>query len=163
MSIPGPLLPCRVEQGLVSSLLPRPQQLQEESGPVRIGKGANEKPSKTTASAQKGIPAGIGRDGLAKAPAGQLTRLFSGLLQAGGTSLGTVRLLCWQAKTAKRWPSKTIPGPKALLPRPCEGKSSVPVGGRIREFAKEWMDITQDPFVLGTIQGHLLQFNQKPP
>ena len=30
-------------------------------------------------------------------------------------------------------------------------------------FANEWMGITQDPFVLLTIQGHMLQFNQKLP
>ena len=38
MSIPGALLPHIVEQGLVSSLLPRSPQLQELSGPVRIEK-----------------------------------------------------------------------------------------------------------------------------
>ena len=38
MSIPGLLLPHKVEQGLVSILLPRPPQPHEESGPVRIDK-----------------------------------------------------------------------------------------------------------------------------
>ena len=35
--------------------------------------------------------------------------------------------------------------------------------GRLWEFADELMGITQDPFMLGTILGHLLQFNQMPP
>ena len=35
--------------------------------------------------------------------------------------------------------------------------------GRLSEFEDEWMHITQDPFVLGIIQGHLLHFNHKFP
>ena len=35
------------------------------------------------------------------------------------------------------------------------------MAGRLSEFVKVWMGITQDPFMLGTIQGHQLQFNQK--
>ena len=80
MSIPGPLFPHKVEQGLVSSLLPRPPPQQEESGPVRIGKVQNKNYSRPPLTCKKGIPASIGRDSLAKVPAGWLTRPFSGLL-----------------------------------------------------------------------------------
>ena len=53
--------------------------------------------------------------------------------------------------------------PKALLARPCERRSSISMGGRLREFVTDWGGITQEPFMLGTIKGHLLQFSQKPP
>ena len=69
MSIPGPLLPHKVEQGLISSLLPRPPQPQEESGPVRIGKVQKKNLPRLPLSHKNGIPAGIGRDDPAKAPA----------------------------------------------------------------------------------------------
>ena len=52
---------------------------------------------------------------------------------------------------------------KSLFQRQCKNKSSFPIGERLREFANKWMGITHDSFMLGTIQGHLLQFNQKPP
>ena len=35
--------------------------------------------------------------------------------------------------------------------------------GRLWKFANKLMVIAQEPFVFGTIQGHLLQLNQKPP
>ena len=38
-----------------------------------------------------------------------------------------------------------------------------PVGGRLANFTQEWSAITNDPFVLGTVQGHLIQFQRKPP
>ena len=53
--------------------------------------------------------------------------------------------------------------PKVLLLKPCKSRSSIPMGGRLREFTNGWMDIPQDPFALNTIQGHLLLFNQKSP
>ena len=113
MSIPGPLLPHTVEQGLVSSLLPRPLHMLEEGDPVRIGKVHKKNLLRPTLLHKKCAPVGIGRDGLAKSPAGWLTRPFSGVSPAGGASLGTVRPLYRQAKSAKRWPSKTILGSKS--------------------------------------------------
>ena len=88
MGIPGPLLPHRVEQGLVSSLLPRPPRPQEERCHVRIEK-VQKNTSKTTTFTQKGVPASIGMDGLAKAPPTQLTGPFSGLLKLEVHLLGT--------------------------------------------------------------------------
>ena len=52
--------------------------------------------------------------------------------------------------------------PKSLLPRPCESRSSIPMGGRLRKFADECIGIIHDPFMFSTIQWHLLQFNHKP-
>ena len=37
------------------------------------------------------------------------------------------------------------------------------MGGRLREFANKLTVITKDPFVLDSIQGHVLKFSQEPP
>ena len=42
-------------------------------------------------------------------------------------------------------------------------RSSFPLGGRLREFTDEWMGISKDLFVFGTVQRYLLEFNQKSP
>ena len=69
MGILGPLLPCRVEQGMLLSLLTRPPQLQEESSSVRIDQEVKKrKATKTATSSQEGIPAGIGMKGSVKVP-----------------------------------------------------------------------------------------------
>ena len=66
--IPGPLLPCRVEKGgFILSLLPRPSQPQEESGPVRKEKVQKKNLPRPPLPHKKGIPASISMDGLAKA------------------------------------------------------------------------------------------------
>ena len=53
--------------------------------------------------------------------------------------------------------------PYAMLPIQCGSRSLITMGGRLREISDEWMGITQNPFLLGTIEGNLLQLNQKPP
>ena len=52
---------------------------------------------------------------------------------------------------------------RALLSRPGVSRSMIPVGEQLKEFIDEWVHITQDPFMLGTVQGHLLQFSYKHP
>ena len=100
--------------------------------------GAKEKPSETSCSMKKRMSLLVyGLSGLAACSASRLKLSKDGLPRP-----------YWD--------------PKTLLPRPCVSRSSIPIGGRLREFAHKWMGITQDPFVLGTIQGYLLQFNQKP-
>ena len=47
-----------------------------------------------------------------------------------------------------------------MLPRPY--RLVLPVKGRLRQFVDYWSGITQDPFVLDMVQGHLFHFNQKP-
>ena len=163
MNIPGSLLPHKVEQGFISSFLPRPQQLQEEICPGRIGKVQKKNLSRPPLLHKKGAPAGIGRDGLAKAPAGQLSRPFSGLLLPEVHLSGLSGHSTGRSKAPKDSLPRSYRDPKSLLPRPCKSRSSIPVGERLREFTKEWMGITQAPFVLGTIQEHLLHFNQNPP
>ena len=37
------------------------------------------------------------------------------------------------------------------------------MGGRLKKFVDEWVGKIQDPFVLGMVQGQLLQFSCKPP
>ena len=129
MSIPGPSLGHSMEQGLVSHLLPRPPQLQEESVPVRIEKVPKKNLPRPPLLHKKGIPTHIGMDSPAKVPATQLTRPFSGPLQLEahlsglrGHSAGRVKL-----------PEDGLPrpywDPKALLPKPCESSSLILVGG----------------------------------
>ena len=60
-------------------------------------------------------------------------------------------------------PRPSYRDPKCLLPRPCKTKTSFSMEGRLKKFADKLMGIIQDPFMLDTIQGHLLQFNQKLP
>ena len=52
---------------------------------------------------------------------------------------------------------------RTLLSRPCRSRSMVPVGGTLKKIVQKWVGITQDPFWLGTVQEHLLQFNWKAP
>ena len=53
--------------------------------------------------------------------------------------------------------------PNVLLPIPCKSRSSIPMAGETEEVCK-WMDwYNPRPFMLASIQGHLLHFNQKPP
>ena len=81
----------------------------------------------------------------------------------GGMSLEANMLFCWQAEAPKKLPSRPSNQEQMnLLPRPFASRSSLPMEGRLREVLGEWMGVTQDPFMLGTIQGHLLWFNQKP-
>ena len=49
---------------------------------------------------------------------------------------------------------------QGLLPRPWQ--SVVPKGQRLWEFVNEWLSVTWDPFVLGMVQGYLLQCSLKP-
>ena len=37
------------------------------------------------------------------------------------------------------------------------------VGGRLAAHSEAWNRVTRDNFVLGSVQGHLIQFNRKPP
>ena len=82
-----------------------------------------------------------------------------------------------------------VPWQKAMVPTPCDLRahkkgllprlsvhlqnsiqnllprllwSVLPIWGRLWEFVDEGMGITQDPFMLGMVQGHLLLFDQKP-
>ena len=143
MCIPGPSVPCRVEQGMVLSLLPRLPQPQEESGPVRIDQEVQRKNlSRPPLMHKKGIPVCIGTDGPVKTPATQLPRPFSGpplpemhLLGMTGHSAGRLKL-------PEDGIQRPCQDPKALLARPCKSQSSIPMGGRLREFVKEWMGIT---------------------
>ena len=82
---------------------------------------------------------------------------------AGGWSLRANRPLCWQTDAARRQPSETISGTKSPASKNIWNRSLFPMGAKLREIADELIGITQDPFMLGTIQGHLLQFNHKPP
>ena len=164
MTIPEPLLPCRVEQCMVLSPLPRPPQLQEETGPARTDLEVQKKNlPRPPLPHKKNVPATIGMDGSSETPVMWLPRPFSRPPQLEADLLG---LTCYSADRLKLQ-EDGLPRPywdqKALLPRPCESRSSIPMEGRLREFANEQMGITQDSFMLGTIQGHLLQFNQKLP
>ena len=127
MSIPGPLLLHRVEQDLVSNLLLRPPQLQNESGPVRIGK-VQKKPFKTITSMKKGVLVGIVRDNLAKVPIGWLTRPFSGLLWLEVHLLGLAGCSASRLKPPNDGLPRPYMDPQALVPRPCKC-SSIPLGG----------------------------------
>ena len=122
-----------------------------------------EKLSKTTTLHKKGIPASIGMDDLAKVPYTQLPRPFSEPLQLESHRLGLTGFSVSRLKPPEDSLPRPYWDPEALPPRPCKSRSLISIGGRMREFAKEWICITQDPFMLGTIQGHLLKFNQKPP
>ena len=94
MGIPGQLLPHRVEQGLVSSLLPRPTLLQEESGPVRREKVQKKNLLRSPLLHKNGILASIGMDDPAKVSASQLTGPFSEPSPAREASLRADRPLC---------------------------------------------------------------------
>ena len=79
IGIPRPLLPCRVEQGMVLSLLPRPPQLQDKGGPVRIDQEVQKKNlPRPPLPHKKDISVSIGMDSLPEAPVTQLQRPFSG-------------------------------------------------------------------------------------
>ena len=145
------------------SLIPRPPQLQEESGPVRIDQEVQKKNlPRPPLPHKKDIPVSIGTCSPAKLPVIELPKPFS------RTPQPEVHLLGLTDHSARRLK------PEDDLPRPCldpkspasktmQSRGSIPVGGKLREFAKEWMGTSQDPFMFGIIQEHFLQFNQKPP
>ena len=170
MSILGPPLPHNVEWGAIRgwrtelSVFPRPPHQQEETGPVRKDLKVQRKNlPRLFLPIKRNVPAAIGMNGSPKVPLTWLLRPLDGSPQ---TEVGLAGLTGHFSSRLKP-PEDSLPRPyqdsKALLPRPCESRSSVPMVVRLREFAHKWMGITQDPFVLGTIQGHLLQFSQKPP
>ena len=72
---------------------------------------------------------------------------------ARGESPEADRSLCWQTETAKGQPPGPYWEPNALIPRPRESRSLIPMGGKLRELAKEWVGRTWDPFLLVTIKG----------
>ena len=97
-------------------------------------------------------------DGLLSAPLSGVTQL-SGWLprpldrlppsEVGPSGL-TGCSLSW--KNTKRWPSKSIyQDTKMLLSRQCGSRSTVPVGERLKKLIDEWVSITQEPFMLGTL------------
>ena len=76
-------------------------------------KGTKEKSSKTTTSTQKGHPCRHRQGCLGQGVSYLTDKTIFWASPARGTSLGTVRLLCQQAKTTIRQPFKTILGPKS--------------------------------------------------
>ena len=108
---------------------------------------------------KNGIPASTGTHGHVRVPVSWLPILFSGPLQLETHLSG----LTGHSPGRLKLPEDSLPrpywDPKTLLPRPYECGSSIPVGGRLMEFANEWMGIMQDSSVLCLIEGHLLKFN----
>ena len=111
---------------------------------------------------KKNIPASIGMDSLPKVPITQLPISFSRPPQLEAHLSGSSGYSDERLKLPEHGIPRPYWDPKVLLPRKCESRSLILMGGRLREFAKEWMGITHNPIMFDTIQGHLLQFNQKP-
>ena len=83
---------------------------------------------------------------------------------ARGRSIGVNGLFHWQEKVARRWPSKTIIlGPKEPASKTMQKQELFSHGGETEGVCRQMDGITWDLLMLGTIQGHLLQFSQKPP
>ena len=112
------------EARLISSLLSQAPQLQEESDPVRIGKVQKKNLPRPPLLHKKGAPADIGRDRTALVLAGQLTGPFSWPLQLEAQLSG----LSGYSATRLKLPKDDL------------------------NHAKLQMGITQDPFLLGTMQ-----------
>ena len=145
-------------------LLPRPPQLQEETGPVRTDKEVQKKNfQRPPIPHKKNAHASIGTDGLLEVPIMWLPRPFSRPPQLEVALFG----LAGYSASRLKLPADGLPrpywDPTGLLPRPCKSRSLIPMGGRLGSFPNEWMGITYNPFMLGTIQGYLLQFNNKSP
>ena len=109
MSIPESLLLHKLEEGLISSLLPGPPITAGRKWSYEKRKGTKEKPSKTTTSVQKWHPYRYRQRWPSQGASWLADKT---IFWARGTSHRAVRLFYRWAKTAKRWPSKTILGSK---------------------------------------------------
>ena len=100
--------------------------------------GTREKPSKTTTSTQKGCPCQHRHVWLGQGTSYLADKTLRAS-PARGTSLDVDRPLCQQTKTTRRWPSKTIPGPKISASKTMQ-KQELDSSGKETEGGCERMD-----------------------
>ena len=162
MSIPGPSLSYWVEWGIMLSSLSRPPWSQEETSSVRTDQEVqNKNLPKPPLPHKRNVPTSIDTDDSPEAPLMWLPRPFSRPPQPEADLSGLTSHSASRLKPQKGGLPRPYLDPKALIPRPCKNRVSIPMGGRVRKFANKWMSITKDPCMLGTLQGNMLQFNQK--
>ena len=123
--------------------LPRPPHPLEENDPVRTGQEVLKKNLQRLPLPYEGnIPASMAMDGLPKMLftgetqlAGQLSRPLEGPLLSGAGLLGLTGCSISRQKLLNHGLSRPLHwDPKIQLPRPCRSKSSIPMGGRLREL-----------------------------
>ena len=59
--------------------------------------------------------------------------------------------------------TRSTPVRQEPIQQPAEQVKSLPQAGKLKYFVQAWKDLTQDPWVLETIQGYRIPFREQPP